>query len=57
MNTIVTNVVFQSDGVTAIAIEGPATTFRLPVPLYIVVGVIILAGVILYSLLRRRKSN
>lgn len=57
MNTIVTNVVFQSDGVTAIAIKGPVTAYRLPVPSYIVVGAVILVGVILYAVLGRRKSN
>jgi len=57
VNTVVTNVVLQSNGVTAIAIEGPVTAYRVPGSSYIAVGVVILAGVILYSFLRRRKSR
>jgi LPXTG-motif cell wall-anchored protein len=57
VNTIVTNVLINSGGVTALSIEGPVTAYRLPGSSYIVVGVIVLAGVILYVFLRRRKSN
>jgi hypothetical protein len=57
VNTIVTNVVLQSDGVTAIAIRGQATAYRVPGSPYLVVGAVVLAGVILYSFLRRRKLN